>query len=188
MSTTNPKPKQTHGSGRVTGSITLRKRTRGPDVWYLRYRLADGREVQRLLGPAWIAKRGRTPTGSFTKKDAEEALQKTLTKAREGTLEGSQPRSGKTFADACAEWLRYVEHEKQRRPSTVADYRNVVRGYLEPEFGKDTPIEQITTKRIDDYRSRLLRRAAVAPHDPEGARTAVRHHEAGQAQGLDHHE
>jgi hypothetical protein len=32
---------------RVTGHVSLRKRDRG-DVFYLKYRLADGRQVQKL--------------------------------------------------------------------------------------------------------------------------------------------
>jgi integrase len=139
---------------RVTGHINLRQRKRG-SVYYLRYRLADGRHVQKLLGPAWT-ERSRPPTGYYTKRTAEEALQQVLADARRGTLPGSQPRSGRTFDDACSDWLRYVEHDKQRAPSTVSDYRNVVRASLLPEFGADTPLEQITTGRIEAYRERLL--------------------------------
>jgi integrase len=139
---------------RVTGHISLRKRKRGP-VWYLRYRLADGRQVQKLLGPAW-AEKGRPISGYFTKKMAQDELREVLSQARSGTLPGSQPRSGHTFGDACAEWLRYVEHDKQRRPSTLSDYRNTVNGHLLPEFGADTPLEQITTDRIELYRARML--------------------------------
>jgi integrase len=139
---------------RVTGHLSLRKRKRG-NVWYLRYRLADGRHVQKLLGPAWT-ERSRPPTGYYTKRTAEEALQQALADARRGTLPGSEPTSGKTFDDACSDWLRYVEHDKQRSPSTLSDYRNVVRSSLLPEFGADTPLEKITTKRIESYRERLL--------------------------------
>ncbi len=139
---------------RVTGHIDLKKRKRGP-VYYLRYRLADGRQVQKLLGPAWT-ERSRPPAGYYTKRTAEEELQQVLADARRGTLPGSQARSGRTFEDACAEWLRYVEHDKQRAPSTLADYRNVVNGCLLPEFGENTSLEKITTERIEDYRERLL--------------------------------
>ena len=72
---------------RVTGHATLKQRKRGP-VWYLKYRLADGRQVQKLLGPAW-AERGRPPAGYFTRKTADEALQELLADARRGTLADS---------------------------------------------------------------------------------------------------
>jgi len=129
-------------------------RKRGP-VYYLRYRLADGRHVQRLLGPAHVGK-GKPKAGYYTQKTAEEALQAELVKAREGTLPDSRARSGRTFEEACSEWLRYVEHDKQRAPSTLKDYRNVVNNCLLPEFGADTALEKITTDRIEAYRERLL--------------------------------
>jgi integrase len=139
---------------RVTGHVNLKQRQRGP-VWYLKYRLADGRQVQRMLGPAWTH-RSWPPVGYFTRRTAEEALHALLADARRGTLTDSGIRSGRTFGDACSEWLRYVEHDRQRRPSTIRDYSNTVNGSLIPEFGKDTPLEQITTERIDQYRERLL--------------------------------
>jgi len=61
-----------------------------------------------------------------------------------------------TFRAACDEWLRYIEHDRQRRHTTVRGYRNVVDVHLVPEFGEDTPLGRITTERIDGYRERLL--------------------------------
>src|SRR4051812_20799576 len=97
---------------RVTGHVHVVTRKRGPVV-YLKYRLADGRQVQKLLGDYWPAKKGRPPAGSYTDRMANDALQELLADARRGTLEGAAPRAGKTFGDACAEWLRYGEHDKQ---------------------------------------------------------------------------
>jgi integrase len=111
--------------------------------------------VQKLLGPAWT-ERSRPPAGYYTRKTAQDALDELLADARRGTLADSGVRSGKTFDDACAEWLRYVEQERQRAPSTIRDYRNVVNGVLLLEFGSTTPLEQITTERIDQWRERLL--------------------------------
>ncbi len=56
---------------RVTGHVSLRKR-KGGAVFYVKYRLADGRQVQKLLGPAWT-ERSRPPGGYFTRRTAEEA-------------------------------------------------------------------------------------------------------------------
>ncbi len=138
----------------------LRERKRGP-VFYLRYRLPDGRHVQKLLGPAWT-ERSRPPAGYFTKKTAEQELQSVLVKAREGTLPDSQPRSGHTFSEACQLWLHYIEHDRQRAPSTVTDYGNVVRSSLLSEFGRDTPLEQVDTARVKAYRRRLLDDTALS--------------------------
>src|SRR5215218_7899619 len=138
----------------VTGHVRLVKRARGAK-WYVKYRLVDGRQVQKLLGPAWT-ERGRPPEGHYTRKTAEAELRRLLTDAERGTLAGASKRPGKTFGDACAEWLRYVEHEKQRAPSTLKDYRNTVKCYLKPEFGEETPLEDITTERLDEFRERML--------------------------------
>jgi len=35
--------------------------------------------------------------------------------------------TGATFADAPADWLRYVEHDGGRKPSTVAGYKVTAR-------------------------------------------------------------
>jgi hypothetical protein len=66
--------------------------------------------------------------------------------ARRGEIPDPGDSAGKTFGDAVAEWLRYVEHEKGRRSSTLRDYRNTAESTLEPEFGKDTPLEKITSR------------------------------------------
>ena len=52
------------------------ERARGP-AWYAKYRLPDGRQVQKKLGPA-CTERGRPPAGYFTKRLAEDALRTVL--------------------------------------------------------------------------------------------------------------
>jgi len=139
---------------RVTGHVFPVGRKSGSN-WYAKYRLADGRQVQKMLGPAWTG-RGRPADGHYTRRMAEAELRRILTDAERGTLAGASKRTGKTFADACAEWLRYVEHEKQRAPSTLRDYRNTVECYLKPRLGADTPLEDITTEDVDALREGLL--------------------------------
>lgn len=145
-------------AGRATGHVRLVHRDRG-DQFYLKYRLPDGLGVQKLLGPAWSG-RGRPPAGYHTRRMAEEALQTILADARRGTLD--RVKTGATFADAAAEWLRYVEHDRKRRPSTVRDYRNAIGGRLVPEFG-DEPLEAIDVDRIDRWRSALLADGKLSP-------------------------
>jgi hypothetical protein len=103
-----------------SGHVFRVDRQRGP-VWYAKYRLPDGRQVQRKLGPAW-AERGRPPLGHFTKRTAEAWLRDTLDEARRGTLPGLV-RTGETVDAAADEYLRYIEHDRQRKPSTVRGYR-----------------------------------------------------------------
>ena len=44
-----------------------------------------------------------------------------LDQARRGTLAGIV-RTGAKFAEAAEEWLRYVEHDRDCKPSTLSDY------------------------------------------------------------------
>jgi integrase len=128
------------------------ERKRGP-IWYAKYRLPDGRQVQRKLGPAWT-ERGRPPAGYFTKRLAEDWLREVFDQARRGTLPG-MVRTGATFADAAAEFMRYVEEDRALKPSTLRGYRSIVNAYLLPAFGARR-LEDITTTDVERWRSGLL--------------------------------
>src|SRR5436190_12214121 len=84
------------------------------------------------------------------------------------------PAAEPTFKMATDEWLRYVEHDRRRRPSTVLDYKREIRRNLLPAFGADTPLRSITTADIDAYRAPTRRRAAPAADDQQAARAAPR--------------
>src|SRR6202167_4954371 len=112
-----------------SGHVFRVDRKRGP-VWYAKYRLPDGRQLQRKLGPAWT-ERGRPPAGYYTKRMAEDQLRDLLDEARRGTLPGLV-RTGATVADATAEYLRYIEHDRERKPSTVQGYRWIVDAQILP--------------------------------------------------------
>ncbi len=62
--------------------------------------------------------------------------------------------TGATFADAAAEFMRYVEHDKALKPSTLYGYQSILDAYLLPAFG-DRQLEQITTADIEAWRSEL---------------------------------
>jgi len=142
MRTNSP---DTHASGHVI----LRQGSRGP-VYYLKYRLPDGRQVKRRLGKAWT-QRGRAPAGYYTARTAEQTLQALLADARRGTLAGMNTVNAK-FADASAEWLRYVQHDRDVKPSTLSDYRHMVKR-LDRAFG-DVQIERIAVEDIERWRAR----------------------------------
>ena len=146
------------GSTRVpTGHVFRVERARGP-VWYAKYRLPDGRQVQKKLGPAWT-ERGRPPAGYFTKRQAEAWLREILDEARRGTPSG-MVRTGASFADAAAEWLRYVEHDRGRKPSTVDGYRSIVRSELLPRFG-DMALESVTPPVIEAWQASMTQAAST---------------------------
>jgi integrase len=134
-------------AGVPTGHVYRVERQRGP-VWYAKYRLPDGRQVQKKLGPAWT-ERGRPANGYLTKRLADDWLRDTLGQARRGTLTG-MVKTGATFADAASEYLRYVEHDRGRKPSTIRGYRSTIEVHLLPAFG-EVPIEDVTTELIEQW-------------------------------------
>jgi integrase len=134
-----------------SGHVFRVERKRGA-VWYAKYRLPDGRQAQKKIGPAW-SERGRPPAGYYTKRLAEEWLRDTLDKARRGTLPGAV-RTGARFEDAAAEWLRYVEHDRDVKPSTLRHYRSTVAAHLLPAFAGQR-IEDITAAQIEGWRAGL---------------------------------
>jgi integrase len=142
----------------VSGHVYRRAGKRG-DVWRVKYRLPDGRQVHRTLGPAWAGK-GRPPHGSYTRKTAHAALQAILTDARRGSLPG-MTATGATFADAAAEWLRHGEQERGWKPSTVRDYRSAVRVHLLPAFGA-MRLDDVSTATIEAWRSRRMAEGLTA--------------------------
>src|SRR3954469_25197069 len=105
----------------ISGHVT-RYDGKRRSVWRAKYRLPDGRQVKKTLGPAWTG-RGRPPAGYFTKRTAADWLRRILTDAAAGTAPG-MVRTGATVTDACAESLRYMERDRQRKPSTLRDYHS----------------------------------------------------------------
>jgi len=79
-----------------SGHVFRAERAREP-VWYAKYRLPDGRQVQKKLGPAWT-ERGRPSAGYFTKRTAEAWLIDVLAQAVKARSRGScaQARRSRT--------------------------------------------------------------------------------------------
>jgi integrase len=137
-----------------SGHVFRVDRTRGPQ-WYAKYRLPDGRQVQKRLGPAWSG-RGRAPAGYFTKRLAEAWLRRTLDEARRGELPGLV-RTGATFADAAAEYLRYIGEDRGRKVSTVDDYGSIIDVHLLPAFG-ELRLEEVTVAAVEAFQAQLAKR------------------------------
>ena len=133
----------------ISGHVFKRKGKRGA-VWYAKYRLPDGRQMKKRIGPVWTEKTA-PPAGHFTKTTARAQLDEVLRQAREGTLPG-MVQTGKTFRDAAENWLAYCENVRDCKASTMADYRNMVR-VLTRDFG-DRKVEAITSQDIDLWVSR----------------------------------
>jgi integrase len=136
----------------ISGHVFRRDGTRG-SVWHAKYRLPDGREVKRKIGPAWT-ERGRPGAGFFTRRTAQAWLDQVLAEARRGELPG-MVQTGASFADAVAEYMRWLEHDRQRKPSTLRDYQSIVRAHLLPAFGGER-LEDITTDQIEAWSAGLV--------------------------------
>jgi integrase len=61
-------------------------------------------------------------------------------------------RTGATFADAAAEYLRFSAQDRGCKPSTIRNYRNVIDAHLLPVFGS-MALEDITAGEIERWRS-----------------------------------
>jgi integrase len=163
---------------RPTGHLQVRGKA-GNRRYFALWRDADGRH-QKLLGWAHVKDSGRrTPRGAvvwragdgpkpaldwLTPADAATALGELLAAAPKlPTPAGHRGSSAVTFGEACAEWLRYIEHERHRTPSTMADYRSSVHAGLLPGFGADTPLAVIDTATIDAWRARQLAEGRRSP-------------------------
>jgi len=88
-----------------------------------------------------------------TKRLAEDWLRNVLDQARRGTLPGMVV-TGATFADAAAEFMRYVEHDRERKPWTLRGYRSVINAHLLPAFGS-MAVEDVTTEAIEALIARV---------------------------------
>jgi integrase len=134
----------------ISGHVFRVERVRGP-VWYGKYRLPDGRQVQKKIGPAFTG-RGRPAAGTFTKRTAQAWLDDVLAAARRRELPG-MVRTGATVADAVAEWLRYAEHDRAVKPSTLTDYRHTG-NRIARDLG-EIRLEDVTTELLERWRATL---------------------------------
>jgi integrase len=143
-----------------TGFVRLVERGGGP-VFYAQIRTSDGKRLQRKLGAAWT-KRSRPPEGFITRAQAELRLAEILAGADPTVAVEPAPGDDVTFRRACEEWMRYVEFDRKRRPSTIRDYRREIEKRLIPEFGEQTPLSQITTAEIEAFRERMVAEGALS--------------------------
>jgi hypothetical protein len=152
--------------GPASGFVFRMDRAKGP-MWYAKWREPGGRQVKRSIGPAWTG-RGRPPAGFFTRRTAETWLRDELRDLDALTAAGAD--LDVTFAQAAREWLRYVEHDRAVKPSTLRNYRSSVESKLLPAFG-DRRLRDITPADLERFRASLNVSAA---DEEQAARRALR--------------
>jgi hypothetical protein len=151
---------------RVTGHLRISGK---PRRYFASYTDREGTRHTKLLGPAWVRDSGRKtprgatiwhaaagpcPPGHLTPRAAEDALAKILEAERAAPR--TTPGPGMAFAAVAEAYVTYLRVEKQRKPSTIQDARNVIRATLVPHYGADTRVETITTADVDALRIKLL--------------------------------
>jgi hypothetical protein len=135
----------------VTGHVFKVERKCGPQ-WYAKYRLPDGRQVQRRIGPHWADRKRQSPAGYFTKATARAWLDETLAKARRGELPG-MVRTGATFAVACDDWLAY-KRDRKIKLSTQIDYEHMVdrmKKAFGEKFGQKLRLEDVMPETVEAF-------------------------------------
>ncbi len=123
---------------------------------------SNGRQVKRRIGPAhlvpdgaggWKRKRGRVPHGSYDQKAAELRRAELI---REYDRE-QKVKPGKreaTFADAADSWVDYLSRADRSKPSTLADYRNLL---AQPGTPKARGKGELTARIMRKFGDRRLR-------------------------------
>jgi integrase len=140
---------------RPSGFVFRLEKTRGAS-WWAKYRLPDGTQVKRKIGPAW-AGRGRPASGYFTKRLAEDWLRDRLEELRRESVVQAPagrpaPAAGVSFAEAALEYLRFADQDRGCKPSTIRGYRNAIKVHLLPVFG-EMKLEDITVQEIERWRA-----------------------------------
>jgi site-specific recombinase XerD len=59
-------------------------------------------------------------------------------------------RTGATVAQAAEEYLRYIEHDRGRKPSTVQGYRWIVKAWIAPALG-ELRVENVTSAHVEAW-------------------------------------
>lgn len=140
----------------ISGHVFKIERKRGAQ-WYAKYRLPDGRQVQKRIGPHWSDRRIAAPAGYFNKGTAQAWLDDTLAKARRGELPG-QVKTQTTLLDAFDEWLAY-KRDRKIKLSTQIDYENMVTRYKQvfgEKVGSAIGPEDVTAEMVEEFRDELL--------------------------------
>jgi integrase len=124
-----------------TGALFLRRDAAGRETWYGKWRVGR-RQIKQRLGL-------RRPTGGgdgLTVRQAEAALRAAIVRSRDRPL----PEERLTLRDAAERYVEHVERVLDRKPSTVQDYRSILRRHVAPFF-YDRSIEAVSVELISDY-------------------------------------
>lgn len=117
-----------------TGSLFLRH-----GGWYGQWR-SNGRLVKRKLGP----KRSPGQADGLTRIQAEKRLRELMQSVR-APLNGRLP-----FGEAGDLYVAHLESVLERKPSTIEDYRSMLRRHFAPFF-RGRPLDSIDADQVVEY-------------------------------------
>jgi integrase len=160
----SPQPRRRRRRAEATGTVRVAWRAKGP-MWVMKYRLPDGTESMKVLGPAWVkrdpddprgwlARRGRPPAGTLGEDAATASLRAFLDQQTERT-----PPERVSFARCAQGFLERCE-DKQRSPNTLRTYRQIVAEVNERWDG--WRIVDVDADELEDYRDELAERGLAA--------------------------
>jgi hypothetical protein len=109
--------------------------------FYGKWRIGSN-QVKRKLGP--IRKPG-TREG-LMRKQAESVLRRKMAEVRIVI-----PEERITYQEAGDRYIHHLEHVKQRKASTIQDYKIIHNRHFVPHFGQNKPVIDIGTREIVSY-------------------------------------
>ena len=140
------------------GSLRLKKRQKGPDVWEFRYYDydSDGRKTRKYIT---IGTKHKYPTES----DARTKVQSLLLR-----LNAEAPQAEWEVPNFGVLLDKFIEEEMPSRYSTAAAYRSVIKNHLRPKWG-DYPLDRFRPMAIEQW----LRQLKLAPKSKGNIRSLM---------------
>ncbi len=74
--------------------------------------------------------------------------------------QGAHAGEARTVAQAAEEYLRYIEHDRARKPSTVQGYRWVINAWIAPALG-ELRVEDVTSAHVEAWIAALERKPST---------------------------
>ena len=140
------------------GSLTRKKRAKGPDAWEFRYyETTTTGERERKTATVGSVEKYKT------KALAQKAVEALLLKLNSETPQ--QRMTVVTFGAICD---RYLEEELPERYSTAKSYRSNIKNYLKPRWG-DYLLEKIRPMAVEDW----LKNLPMAPKSKTHIRSVM---------------
>ena len=133
-----------------TGTLYVQERANGQELWYGRWHLG-GRRVNRRLGP----KRQRGTGEGLNRTQAEGELRRRMVRER-------PPAAGSSVSFASTAELMLCDLEALgRKPTTLDNYRSILRSHLLPKFG-EVAVSQVKKSEIEALMTALTKAGKAA--------------------------